>query len=329
MCVLLAAGTVAKTKPLQFYFVDVEGGQATLIVSPSGQSLLIDAGWLGFGGRDADRIFAAAKLAGIKKIDVLVVTHYHRDHVGGVVQLSKRIPILTFVDHGPNVQAWDTPAEDYATYLKVAERAQHQVVKPGDILPIRAVTIRVVSSGGKLITHPLPGAGQMNQNCGADPEPPEDPGENAKSVGVVLTYGNFRFLDLGDLTRKKELALVCPANLLGTVDLFLISHHGFAESNSKAMVWALRPRVAILNNGAHKGGNPVAWQIVRDTPSLQDIWQLHYAEDAGKEHNAPSDLIANLAGDPDQGRYIKVLAFGDGSFTVENSRNGLSKKYLH
>jgi competence protein ComEC len=326
---LLTAYSAGKEKPLQIYMVDVEGGQATLVVSPSGQSLLIDAGWLGFNGRDASRIVAVAKLAGISKIDVLVVTHYHRDHVGGVIQLSEQIPVLTFVDHGPNVQTWDTPAEDYAAYLKVAERAHHIVAGPGDILPLKGVSVQVISSGGKLIMRPLAAGGQANEYCGSDAEPPEDPGENAQSLGTLLTYGKFRFIDLGDLTRKKELALFCPKNLVGTVDLFLVSHHGFAESNSKAMVWALHPRVAVMNNGAHKGGNPVAWQIVRDSPGLQDLWQLHYAEDAGKEHNVSEEFIANREEASDQGNYIKVLAFPDGKFTVENSRNHLTKDYVH
>jgi competence protein ComEC len=326
---LLVTYSAAKAKPLQIYTVDVEGGQATLVVSPSGQSLLIDAGWLGFNDRDTDRILSAAKLAGIRKIDVLVVTHYHRDHVGGVIQLSERIPIRTFVGHGPNVQPWDTPAQDYAAYLKVAERAHHIVAGPGDILPLKGITVQVISSGGKLISNPLPGAGQANQYCGSDPEPPEDPGENAQSLGTLLTYGEFRFIDLGDLTRKKELSLFCPSNLVGTVDLFLVSHHGFAESNSKAMILALHPRAAIMNNGAHKGGNPVAWQIVHDSPGLQDLWQLHYAADAGKEHNVSEEFIANPEEASDQGNYIKVLAFPDGSFTVENSRNHLTKRYTH
>lgn len=330
LCVgLLAAVSAAKGKPLQIYIIDVEGGQATLVVSPSGQSLLIDAGWLGFNGRDTDRIMAAAKLAGIKKIDDLVVTHYHRDHVGGVIQLAERIPIGTFIDHGPNVQKWDTPGQDYAAYLKVAERGHHIVANPGDILPLKGVTVQVVSSGGKLITQALAAAGQPNQYCGSDPEPPEDPGENAQSLGTLLTYGKFRFIDLGDLTRKKELSLFCPRNLVGTVDLFLVSHHGFAESNSKAMVWALHPRVAIMNNGAHKGGNPVAWQIVRDSPGLQDLLQLHSAADTDKKHNVPEEFIANPEGAPDQGNYIKVLAFSDGSFTVENSKNHWTKDYAH
>ena len=323
----LISYAAAAEKPLQIYIVDVEGGQATLIVSPSGQSLLIDAGWPGFNGRDTDRILAAAKLAGIRQIDVLLVTHYHRDHIGGVIPLSERIPIKTFVDHGPNAQTWDTPGQDYAAYLKVAEGAHHIVAKPGDMLPLEGVKVQVISAGGKLIVDPLPGPGQPNQYCGSDPEPPADPGENAQSLGTLLTYGKFRFLDLGDLTRQKELALVCPKNLVGTVSLFLVSHHGLSESNSKAMVWALHPRVAIMDNGAHKGGNPIAWQIVHDSPGLQALWQSHYAVDGGKEHNAPEDFIANLEETPDQGNFIKVLAFSNGDFGVENSRNHFTKMY--
>ena len=324
---ILTSYAAAAEKPLQIYMIDVEGGQATLIVSPSGQSLLIDAGWPGFNGRDTDRILAAAKLARIRQIDALIVTHYHRDHIGGVIQLSARIPVKTFIDHGPNAQTWDTPGQDYAAYLKVAERAHHIVAKPGDMLPIEGVKVQVISSGGKLITEPLAAAGQTNQYCGSDPEPPADPGENAQSLGTLLTYGKFRFIDLGDLTRQKELALFCPRNLVGTVDLFLVSHHGLSESNSKAMVWALHPRVAIMDNGAHKGGNPIAWQIVHDSPGLQDLWQVHYAEDAGKEHNVPEEFIANVEGVPDQANFIKVMASPDGKFAVENSRNHLRKMY--
>jgi hypothetical protein len=153
-----------------------------------------------------------------------------------------------------------------------------------------------------------------------------DPSENAQSVGMLITYGHFRFLDMGDLTKRKERALVCPNNLIGTVDLYLTSHHGLDESNSRAMVHALRPRVAIMNNGAHKGGIPAAWQIVHDSPGLQALWQLHYAVDGGKDHNSPDEFIANL-GEKDEGHSISVMARSNGSFTVTNSRNGLSKTY--
>jgi beta-lactamase superfamily II metal-dependent hydrolase len=326
--VLLAVEqAVAKPKALQIYAIDVEGGQATLIVSPSGQSLLIDTGWPGFNGRDADRIVAAAKLAGVKKLDYVLITHYHRDHVGGVPQLADRIPIGTFVDHGPNLQDVKEPREDYAAYLKVVEKAHRMIVKPGDTIPVKGITVQVLSSAGELIKAPLSGAGEANPNCGADPEPVNDPGENARSLGTLITYKKFRFIDLGDLTRKKELEIFCPRKLVGTVDLFLVSHHGFSESNSKGMVWALHPRVAILDNGAREGGHPVAWQIVHDSPGLQDFWQLHYSVQGGKDHNVAEEFIANPEEDPDNGNYIKVSAQPDGSFTVLNSRNNKSKTY--
>jgi competence protein ComEC len=325
--VFLAGQASAKPRPFEIYAVDVEGGQATLLVSPSGQSLLIDSGWSGFNGRDADRIVAAAKLAGVKRLDYVLITHYHRDHVGGVPQLADRIHIGTFVDHGPNLQDVKEPVEDYAAYLKVVANAHRMIVKPGDTIPITGIRVQVLSSAGEHIKEPLPGAGQTNSYCGSDPEPPSDPGENARSLGTLITYKSFRFIDLGDLTRKKELEIFCPRNLVGTVDLFMVSHHGFSESNSKAMVWALHPRVAILDNGARKGGNPVAWQIVHDSPGLEGFWQLHYSVDGGKDHNVRQEFIANPEEDPDDANYIKVLAQPNGGFTVVNSRNNETKTY--
>jgi competence protein ComEC len=317
----------AQSKALHIFAVDVEGGQATLVVAPSGHSLLIDTGWPGFNGRDADRIVAAAKVAGVKRIDYVLVTHYHRDHVGGVPQLADRIPIGTFVDHGPNLQDAEEPRQDYAAYLKVVAHAHRLIVKPGDTIPVKGMKVQVLSAAGEHIRDPLSGAGGGNSYCGQDPEPPTDPGENGRSAGVLITYGKFRVIDMGDLTRKKELELFCPRNLVGTVDLFIVSHHGFSESNSKAMVWALHPRVAIMDNGARKGGNPVAWQIVRDSPGLEDLWQLHYAVSGGNDHNVAEALIANPDENPDAGYYIEVSARPDGSFTVMNSRNNQTKAY--
>jgi competence protein ComEC len=323
---LVASAAAQRSRTLDIYFIDVEGGQATLVVTPSRQSLLVDTGFPDANGRDADRIVAAAKDAGLKQIDYVLITHYHRDHVGGVPQLAERIPIKTFADHGPSAEDTDAVRPYYTAYQQVLPKAKHLVLKPGDSLPLRGVTLQVLTSAGEHISSNLPGAGQNNDLCASEPDAPLDPTENAQSIGTLLTFGEFRFIDLGDLTKRKEIGLVCPVNRVGMVDLYLINHHGLAQSNARAIVHALHPRVAIMNNGAHKGGSPVAWQTVHDSPGLEDLWQLHYAIDAGADHNVPGNLIANPQ-EQCEGKYIKVSAQSDGTFTVFNSRNGYSKTY--
>ncbi|HSS99426.1 MAG TPA: MBL fold metallo-hydrolase [Terriglobales bacterium] len=322
-----AVSAFAKPKALQIYFIDVEGGQSTLIVSPSGQSLLIDTGWPGFENRDANRIAAAAKRAGVKKLDYVLITHFHRDHVGGVVQLADKMPIDTLVDHGPNQEDSDEARQDYAAYEKLFPKHHHLVLKPGDGLPIKGLTVKALAAAGERIQSPLPGAGTANTFCGSEPDPQAYAGENPRSLGVLVTYGKFRFLDLGDLTKDKELGLVCPNNLIGTVDLFLVSHHGIAASNSKALVHSIHPRVAVINNGADKGGSAQAWQTVHDSPGIEDVWQLHYAVEGGPDHNVAEKYIANPDEKNDGGNYIEAVAESNGSFTVENSRNHEKKNY--
>jgi len=314
------------TKSLQIYFIDVEGGQATLVVTPSGQSLLIDTGWPGYEGRDADRILAAAHQAGITQLDYVLITHYHRDHVGGVPQLVDGIKVGTFVDHGPNLEDSEVTRVDYAAYEKAIAGHAHVVVKPGWGLPMKGIEVRVLTAAGDHITKPLPGVGEANSYCASEPAAAGDDTENARSVGVLITFGHFRFLDLGDLTKKKELELACPNNLLGTVDLFLVTHHGMDLSNTKSLVWALHPRVAILDNGARKGSSPAAWQIVHDSPGLEDLWQLHYAAESDKDHNVADKLIANVK-ENCEGKFIKVTVEADGTFTVANGRTGFEKTY--
>src|ERR1700688_1866789 len=330
LCVVLVLPCAGAANPsgktLQIYFIDVEGGQSTLVVSPSGESLLIDTGWPGYEGRDADRIMAAAHQAGIAKLDYVLITHYHRDHVGGVPQLVEGIKVGTFVDHGPNLEDSAVTRTDYTAYEKAIAGHAHVVVKPGWGLPIKGVEVKVLSAAGNHITSPLPGAGEANSYCGSEPAAEVDNTENARSVGVLITYGHFRFLDLGDLTKKKEIELACPNNLLGKVDLFLVTHHGADLSNPKALVWALHPRAAVIDNGPRKGSSPAAWQIVHDSPGLEDLWQLHYAEESDKEHNVAEDRIANVQ-ENCEGKSIKVTAESDGAFTIMNSRNGVQKAY--
>lgn len=314
----------ARARPLQIYAIDVEGGQSTLIVSPSGQSLLIDTGWSGFNGRDADRIVSAAKAAGVNQLDYVLITHYHRDHVGGVPQLSDRMKIGTFIDHGPNQEDSDVTRQDYAAYEKVVTEHKHLVVKPGDRISIKGIDVLVLTAAGDHINKPLPGAGQANPVCASEPKPPVDTTENARSLGVLITYGKFRMLDLGDLTKDKELELACPVNLIGTVSLFIVTHHGMDQSNSKALVAAIHPEAAILNNGAHKGASADAWEIVHDAVGPDRLWQLHYAVDGGPEHNVDAKFIANSGENNDRGNYIKVLAYPTGPFEIINSNNNLN-----
>jgi competence protein ComEC len=314
---------------LQIYFVDVEGGQATLFVTPLGESLLIDTGWPGNSGRDADRIVSAAKAAGISKIDYVLLTHFHEDHAGGITQLAARIPIGTVIDHGENREPGDAATvgiwRDYESFL-ASSKVKRWTVKPGDVLPLQRVHAEIVSSDGTLIDKALPGAGTTNASCKTADEHPADKTENPRSVGTVLTFGKLRILDLGDLTWDKEMELMCPVNKLGLIDIFVISHHGWLQSNSPALLGGIAPRVAIMDNSAAKGGSPSAWEIVDKSPRLEDLWQLHYSNEGGAAHNVATPFIANVQG-PDTGNFLKLTAWTDGTFEVFNSRTETSKHY--
>jgi competence protein ComEC len=313
-------------KPLQIYFIDVEGGQATLFVTPAGQSLLIDTGWPDNNFRDADRIVAAAKDAGISKLDYVLITHYHDDHVGGAPQLAQRIPIGAFIDHGENRE----PASQnlWLTYKALLDsgKYQHIVAKPGDVLPIKDMRAEVITSDGAVIQNPLPGAGQPNPYCAKSPEPPADTTENSRSLGVVITFGKLRILDLGDLTADKERELMCPINRLGKMDIYIASHHGAASSGSAALVHAVAAKVAIVDNGAKKGGSRSALDIIKSSPRMAGVWQLHFSEEAGDAHNAAAEHLANLQG-PDAGSYLKLTAQPTRDFTIFNSRTNKLNYY--
>lgn len=324
---LILTALLPAAKTFDAYFIDVEGGQATLMVSPSGQSMLVDTGWAGFNNRDADRIAAAAKMAGVKQIDYLVITHFHADHVGGVPQLVAKLPVKHFVDHGPNNEKGEAADALYAAYKNAWGSSEHIVVKPGDKVPVKGLDVQVLSANGDAIKTPLKGAGEANPLCGKDALRREDKSENARSTGTLMTFGKFRLIDLGDLTWNKEQDLVCPNNLVGTVDVYLTTHHGMDMSGPATIVHALKPRVAIMNNGATKGGSVPAWQVVHNSPGVLDLWQVHFAVNGGKENNVSEQFIANPDQNNDQGNFIKLSAESNGNFTVTNSRNNFSKTY--
>lgn len=323
--VLLAPAAQAQ-KHLLIYAVDVEGGQATLLVSPSGGTLLVDTGWPGNEGRDAMRIEQAMKDAHVTKLDHVLITHFHVDHVGGVPELVKRIPVGEFLDHGVDREQTAETTRDYNAYLAAIKGKTRRTMHPGDKIDVPGLDITVLAADGEHIAA-VPGVKpQPNPYCASEPKWELDTTENPRSNGILIKFGSFRFLDMGDLTKAKEIPLVCPVNLIGNVDLYLVNHHGFNLSNTRAFVDAIHPRAAIMDNGAHKAGSPEAWQTVHESPGLEDLWMLHTAEDSDAAHNSAAPLIANLKGGPD-GAYFKVVASEDGSFTVTNTRTGQTKDY--
>jgi competence protein ComEC len=330
--VLSLTPSLVSAQALRLYFIDVEGGQATLVVTPSGQSLLVDTGWPTANLRDAERIAAAVKKAGVGTLDYLVITHYHDDHVGGIEQLASRVKFRNVITHGPTTETGKAADAMMATLRAAlaASGATETIVKPGDAIPLKGVGVTVLASNRQLIgaTTKAP----ANALCEGVVPRRADTSDNSASVGMLFTFGNFRFLDLGDLTQDLEHQMACPVNRIGEVDLFLTTHHGSGQSNAPVLVHALKSRVAIMNNGARKGGDLPVLKTIKSAPGLEDLWMLHYSVAAGAAGNVEEPRIANLGdvADPavkDTGFGINVTVQPNGSFTVVNERNNLTKTY--
>ena len=357
----LVAGQPQSAKTLDLYVIDVEGGNAQLYRLPGGESVLIDSGNGGPAAvRDADRIMAAVKDAGLTQIDHLITTHFHGDHVGGLPELATRISIREFIDHGPNVQPGAQIDPVLARYAQLYAAAGHRVAKPNDKLAVNGVDWRIVSAGGQVIRTALPGGGQPNPYCRGFTRQQVNPvsgapvgnTEDEQSVGTHITFGKFRLLYLGDFTWNQEFDLTCPANRIGTVDVLIASRHGQSSSNSEAFVHAVQPRVILMNNGPRKGGQPQAMKILLGSPRLENLWAIHFSELGGQEYTVPGLFIANVFDEtqaampvapmepPAPGAnappapthnktayWIKMSATPDGGFTIANGRNGFSKSY--
>jgi competence protein ComEC len=327
LLLLLALGGVRAADTLEVNVLDTEGGKAVIVVSPGGETMLIDAGYPTADDRDTNRIVAAARSLGIARFDFIVATHYDLDHAGNIPQVDARIPGRVFVDHGeilPTATARGQ-REFYERYLAAIGSRERLVVKPGDTIPLRGVRVTVVSSGGAVLRESLPGAGQPNElGAGVIPEP-LDVYDNAGSIGLLFEFGRFRMLDLADLLQTVECRLMVPVNRVGRVDLFMVSHHGYGVSNSRLLVHALHAKAAIMNNGPRKGGEPRVFDILRSAPGAPDLWQLHASPAAG-DRNAPADFIANPDA-PCGAQWISVSAQRDGTFTVTNSRNHFARTY--
>lgn len=338
-----SASASAAERPLRIVTVDVEGGAATLFVTPEGKSLLIDSGWPeGLGApagapSSAERIAEAAASLGVRRIDYLIVTHYHVDHVGGVKALLGKLPVGVVIDHGPNretppagasEQALQTsPSRLYPQYLELTKGLRRITAKAGDHFEIGSMRVEVVSSDAQQIARPLEGAGGPGAAACAEVKPMAADGgeENSRSVASVITFGRTRIADFGDLTWNMETRLACPVDRVGPVDLLIVSHHGSGLSSNPALVNELKPIVAVMENGPVKGGDEAPIRTVSESPRLQGFWRLH----ASARHPAtdgPADYVANLEGGAD-GHAIALEVSRDGAIKVVNTRNGVSRTY--
>ena len=335
----------AQPRNLDLYWIDVEGGAATLIVTPAGESMLIDTGWQ-VEDRDAKRIFKAVQDAGLSKIDYLVISHFHADHVGGLAALTKMVPVGRFFDHGDTIEKEN---QQWLDSYRAASAGKRTIVKPGDDIPLKGIQALVVSSNEQVLSKAVNGGGPNPLCADAEQKAPVAP-ENQLTVGILLSYGKFKFLDLIDLDWEKEMELACPVNKVGRVTVYQTSRHGALDgAGAPAFLGAIRPQVVVVNNGPRKGMaqvdntvksvtpagvraapyEKIAYQRLAKLPGIEGIWQGHLSLlDSDPTHNTSPEMIANLEETANcKGNWIKASVGKDGKFTVTNGRNGFSKTY--
>ncbi len=313
---------------LDVYWIDVEGGAATLLVTPAGETVLIDTG--NPGRRDPDRIVkTVTEVAGMKQIDHLIITHYHGDHFGGSLTLVEQLPIRNLYDNGQFEGMPDNPGKTYFD-LKVGQR---HVVKPGMVLPLKQaegapkLTFNFIG-GQKTFIDPPAGTADNAALCSSGREKDRDGSDNANSVVMLVGFGDWRFYDAGDLTWNQEARLVCPKNLIGQVDVYQVTHHGLDSSNNPLVLRSLEPQVAVMNNGTTKGCLPEVFSTLKDTKSLQAVYQLHKnLRPDGSTNNVAEEYIANKEKEC-QGNYVKLSVAPDAkTFTVTIPANGHSRAF--
>jgi beta-lactamase superfamily II metal-dependent hydrolase len=325
----LSAALAQIRDTLDIFVIDTEGGEAVLYIAPTGEAMLYDTGR----PETFNRIRALIEQEQIPVLDIVIVSHYHGDHVGGAGDLPS-LPVRNFrqfIDHGTyTTEVQPNQSVNFERYLAVRNLAKARRAEPGETLSFGEVDVHVVGSSGERIKTPVPGAGEPNPLC-SNHVPKRDirAVENDEVVSVVVRYGDFVLLELGDMLWNHEQQVVCPDNLLGTVDVYHTSGHGAHWGSNPVMVHAVQPRVAVMNNAHVKGGDTVTFDTLRSSPRMQDVWQIHYSsENARARDNSADDFIANLDDAPGHvGHYFKISARPDGSFSVLNSRNGFTKDY--
>ncbi len=317
----IAAAAPMAAKDLDIYVIDVEGGKSVLLVSPSGQSMLFDAGWAPSSNRQSStaHIVEAIKAASLSRIDFLVISHFDIDHIGNVPELAAAIPIGRVFDHGGS-----QTNERFAAYAAVRDKIGHTVLKPGDKLPIQGIDIEVLTADGQHIHK----KGQLNRLCGIYTQAPviTTDAEDNRSIGLLISYGKFRMLDLADLEAHDSRDLVCPSNMIGHVSVYNVNVHGQFKGIAPELIGVLNAPIILQANGPKKGADAQTWPVLKAAPGLKDIWQLHTSLNASSESNPPDNFIANL--EPSDGfKWLKISASKSGGFTIANSRNGFAKSY--